>query len=64
MARAQMEAFIARALGLEPIAGSRFSDVTGVHEANVNALAEAEITLGCDASGTRYCPTAAASHVA
>lgn len=55
--REQMASFLVRALDLDPSPGSRFTDVSGVHEPNVNALAEAGITLGCDASGTRYCPT-------
>ena len=55
--RAQMASFLARALGLDPVAGNRFSDVDGTHAGNINAIAEEGITLGCDAAGTRYCPT-------
>lgn len=33
-----------------------FEDVTGVHEANINAIAEAGITLGCNPEGTLYRP--------
>ena len=55
--RAQMASFLARALGLDPVSGNRFSDVDGTHAGNINAIAEEGITLGCDAAGTRYCPT-------
>ena len=54
--RAQMGSFLARALELAPIPGDRFDDVSGVHEANINAIAEAGITLGCDTDGVLYCP--------
>ena len=54
--RAQMGSFIARAMGLAPVAGDRFSDVSGTHEANINAIAQAGITLGCNPTGTMYCP--------
>jgi hypothetical protein len=54
--RAQMASFLVRALDLEPVPGDRFVDVWSTHEADINALAEAGITLGCDADGTRYCP--------
>lgn len=57
--RAQMASFIAKALGLDPVVGNRFTDVSGTHTGNINAIAEAGITVGCDAAGTRYCPTAA-----
>ena len=54
--RAQMASFLARALDLPPVAGNRFADVSGTHTANINALAEAGVTLGCNAEGTFYCP--------
>ncbi len=54
--RAQMGSFLARAFDLDPVVGNRFSDVSGTHEANINAIAEAGITLGCDSTGTVYCP--------
>ena len=54
--RAQMASFLARALDLVPVPGDRFSDVSGTHEPNINAIADAGITLGCDSSGTLYCP--------
>jgi hypothetical protein len=55
--RAQMASFLARALGLDPVSGNRFTDVDGTHAGNINAIAEEGITLGCNAAGTRYCPT-------
>ena len=57
--REQMATFLARALGLAPIAENRFSDVvTGsTHAGNINAVAEAGITLGCDPGGTMFCPS-------
>lgn len=55
--RAQMGSFLARALDLAPIPGDRFSDVSGSHEPNINAIAEAGITLGCNPEGTLYCPS-------
>ena len=56
--RAQMATFIARALGLAPDPDNRFSDVvTGsTHAGNINAVAEAGVTLGCDPGGTMFCP--------
>lgn len=53
--RAQMASFLARALGLAPLSSGPFSDIGGsVHEASINAIAAAGITLGCTES--RYCP--------
>ena len=56
--RAQMASFLARALSLSPVPGDRFSDVstTSVHKENINAIAEADITFGCDSTGEIYCP--------
>lgn len=56
--RAQMASFLARALGLSVPTDNRFSDVGegGVHTGNINAIAEAGITLGCNSDGTLYCP--------
>jgi hypothetical protein len=54
--RAQMGSFLARALGLDPVEENRFADVSGVHVGNINAIAGAGITLGCDADGTLFCP--------
>jgi hypothetical protein len=52
--RAQMATFLARALELDPVAGTRFSDVSGTHAQNINAIADAGITAGCDTG--LYCP--------
>jgi hypothetical protein len=57
VSRAQMGSFLARALGLVPIEGDVFDDVAGVHEPNINAIAAAGITSGCNAGGSRYCPS-------
>ena len=54
--RAQMATFLARALNLEPIATGPFTDVSGTHAANINAVANAGISLGCDLAGTLFCP--------
>lgn len=54
--RAQMASFIARALGLAPEAANQFGDVSGTHAGNINAIAKAGVTLGCNADGTLYCP--------
>ncbi len=56
--RAQMGSFLARAMGLEPLAGNRFSDVSGSHAGNINAIAAVGVTLGCNREGTLYCPLA------
>jgi subtilisin family serine protease len=56
--RAQMAAFISRALDLPSIGIDAFSDDDGdIHEAAINALASVEITSGCDAGQPeRFCP--------
>jgi glucose/arabinose dehydrogenase len=56
VARQQMATFLARAMGLAPIPGDRFADVQGIHEPNVNAIADAGVTLGCNEDGTLFCP--------
>ncbi len=55
--REQMATFLARGLGLSPIASGPFSDVVGTHAGNVNAIASAGISLGCNPAGTLFCPT-------
>ena len=53
--RDQMASFIARARGLPQSNTNHFSDDDGsIHEADINRLADAGITLGCAAG--RYCP--------
>ncbi len=60
VSRAQMASFLARGVpNLAPAGQDFFTDDTGnTHEANINLMAENGITLGCDASGTLYCPDA------
>jgi hypothetical protein len=56
--RGQMATFLVRALGLSPLDTDRFVDDNGsVHEPNIEALADAGITLGCEAA--RFCPNEA-----
>ena len=56
--RAQMATFLVRALELAPDATNYFSDDNGnIHEANINALRSAGVTLGCNAEGTLFCPS-------
>jgi glucose/arabinose dehydrogenase len=53
--RAQMASFLVRALDLAPATTDHFvDDETSIHEADINALADAGITAGC--GGDRYCP--------
>ena len=54
--RAQMAAFLVRALGLTATGGITFSDVPSGHpfRADISRLAAAGITSGC--GGTRFCP--------
>jgi hypothetical protein len=58
--RAQMATFLSNALELPASERTgRFQDVAGTHADNIERVAAAEITLGCDATGTRYCPSTA-----
>ena len=56
--RAQMASFLVRALQLPPAqTPAGFADTEGnTHQANIDALAAARITLGCDTDPLRYCP--------
>ena len=54
--RAQMASFLVRAFDLAPRPIGPFEDVDGVHEENINAIAHEGITLGCNSSGTLFCP--------
>jgi len=55
--RAQMASFLARALTLPNATIDYFSDDTNSgHEADINKVAEAGITLGCTTAGTTFCP--------
>jgi hypothetical protein len=54
--REQMASFLVRALDLQPLGSGPFTDLLpNVHAGDINALAAAGITLGCDTN--RYCPT-------
>lgn len=59
VSRQQMASFLVRALSLPATATDYFTDDTGsVHEANINALAEAGITAGCNPpDNDEFCPT-------
>lgn len=52
--RAEMASLVARTIGIEPQPGNRFTDVSGPHAGNINALAAAGIVQGCAES--RFCP--------
>jgi hypothetical protein len=53
--RAQMATFLTRALDLPPASRDYFTDDAGNrHEARINAIADAGITVGC--GDARYCP--------
>ena len=56
--RAQMASFLTRALQLpEAQTPAGFTDTQGnTHQANIDALAAAGITLGCDTDPLQYCP--------
>ena len=56
--RAQMATFLKRAFDLEPAPVAGFTDVSGgSHAANIDALAAAGVTVGCNRDPLRYCPT-------
>jgi len=55
--RQQMASFLVRTLGLVQFPTPVFTDVSGTHLSDVNALAGHLITLGCSADGTKFCPT-------
>ncbi|MDJ0953725.1 MAG: S-layer homology domain-containing protein, partial [Acidimicrobiia bacterium] len=55
--RGQMAAFLVRALDLPPGSAGTFTDDDGVFAANIEALAAAGITKGCNPpQNDRYCP--------
>ncbi|MDH3499213.1 MAG: S8 family serine peptidase, partial [Acidimicrobiia bacterium] len=56
MTRAQMASLLARALNLDVPSDNRFTDVSGTHAGNINAIAAASITIGCSPDGTLFCP--------
>lgn len=56
--RSQMAAFLTRALALNSSQSHSFTDISGSSfESEIAAVAAAEITQGCTADGTRFCPT-------
>ena len=56
--RGQMAAFLVRAMGYPPNANDMFADDNGsIFETNINALAQAGITVGCNPpANDRFCP--------
>ena len=55
--RAQMAAFLVRALGLTATGGSDFTDVSGTFAIDIDKLATAGITKGCNPpANDRFCP--------
>ena len=58
VSRAQMASFLVRAFKLPPTTKDFFTDDAGsVHEANINALAAAGVTQGCNpADSNLFCP--------
>ena len=55
--RAEMATFLARALDLPAADPAGFADTQGnAHADNIDALAAARITAGCQAAPLRYCP--------
>ena len=56
--RGQMAAFLSRALGLPAATGNYFTDDnSSIFEDDINKIAEAGITLGCNPpANTRFCP--------
>ena len=58
VSRGQMATFLTRALDPEAAGPAGFVDIAGsTHEANINALAAARITVGCRQDPLRYCHT-------
>ena len=57
VARGQMASFLMRSFGLEPAPAAGFSDTGGgTHEAAIDALYAAGVTVGCDTNPLRFCP--------
>lgn len=58
MNRAQMASFLVRTFDLPAAGGDHFvDDDTSVHEANINSVKEAGVTVGCNPpDNDRYCP--------
>lgn len=57
VSRGQMASFLTRSFGLQPGRPAGFSDTGGgAHEAAIDALYAAGVTVGCDTNPLRYCP--------
>ena len=57
--RAQMASFLVRAFRLQRAGSAKFTDTRGsTHEANIDALFAAGLTVGCNQRPLRYCPDA------
>ena len=57
VSRAQMASFLVRSFDLDPAPSAGFGDTAGnPHEAAIDTLAEAGVTLGCHKDPLRYCP--------
>lgn len=54
--RGQMAAFLTRVLELPPGVDRFVDDATSEFEADINSLANAGITVGCNQAGDRFCP--------
>ena len=55
--RAQMATFLVRAFDLESADPAGFADTAGnTHETNIDAVAAAGLTTGCETDPLRYCP--------
>lgn len=55
--RGQMAAFLRRSIGLPTSSTDAFTDDnSSVFEADINAIAAAGITTGCNPAGTEFCP--------
>ena len=61
VSRAQTASFLVRAFDVEPAASAGFADTGGTHETNIDTLAAAGITKGCDVDPPRFCPDQAVS---
>ena len=57
VSRGQMAALLVRAFDLEPAEPAGFTDTgSNTHKDDIDALAAAGITKGCDTDPLRYCP--------
>jgi hypothetical protein len=56
VSRAQMATFLTKAFKLGAGPDAFVDDQGSVHEPNINSIAAAGITLGCDAVNKLYCP--------